>query len=348
MRGVVNPRRYPPKPAPGDRVAILSPASGLPGILPLPFELGLRRLRDELHLEPVEYPTTRQMGSAPRDRARDVVAAFADPTIKAILTSIGGSDQLRILPFLDRDVVAANPKPFFGYSDNTCLLTWLWNLGIVAYHGTSVMYHLGRPGGTHPISTDSLRAALFRSGDVELTMPTTWRDENTNWRDPATFDTEPPMKPADPWRWHNADHVVEGTTWGGCIEVLSWLAIANREIAEPAAYDRCILLLETSEEMPAPAEVGYILQALGERDILTRVAGVVVARPMTAPAPTPQIREAYAPDLEAEVLAAVARYAPGALVVFNVDFGHTDPQLILPVGGRIRLDGPRRRITVTY
>jgi hypothetical protein len=33
--------KYPPKPIRGDRVAILSPASGLPGILPLPFDLGL-------------------------------------------------------------------------------------------------------------------------------------------------------------------------------------------------------------------------------------------------------------------------------------------------------------------
>lgn len=36
------------------------------------------------------------------------------------------------------------------------------------------------------------------------------------------------------------------------------------------------------------------------------------------------------------------------MAVFDVDFGHTDPQLVVPVGGRIRVDGPSRRITVTY
>jgi len=36
------------------------------------------------------------------------------------------------------------------------------------------------------------------------------------------------------------------------------------------------------------------------------------------------------------------------LTVFDVDFGHTDPQLIIPIGGRIRIDGPARRIWVTY
>lgn len=60
---------YPPKPRPGDRVAILSPSSGLPGIFPRPFELGLSRLRADFGLIPVEYPTTRVMDAAPADRA---------------------------------------------------------------------------------------------------------------------------------------------------------------------------------------------------------------------------------------------------------------------------------------
>ena len=339
---------YPPKPVLGDRVAILSPSNGLPEILPLPYELGLRRLREYIGLVPVEYPTTRRMGADPRDRARDVNAAFADPTIKAVMTSIGGDDQIRILPHLDRGVIAANPKPFFGYSDNTNLIAYLWNAGVVGYYGSSVMYHLGRPGALHQLSTESLRAALFTTREYELRAATTWRDEDCDWADPATFGSEPEMHPAEGWRWHNADRVVEGTTWGGCIEVLSWIAMAGREIAEPDTYEGCVLLIETSEEMPTPNEVGYVLQAFGERGILGRFAAVVVARPFTATSPTPEARAAYGPELEAAVLRAVARYAPDAVVVFNVDFGHTDPQLIMPVGGRIRLDGVARRIWVTY
>lgn len=56
---------YPPKPVPGDRIAVISPSSGLPGLLPLPYELGLTRLREDFGLEPVEYPATRKMGSTP-------------------------------------------------------------------------------------------------------------------------------------------------------------------------------------------------------------------------------------------------------------------------------------------
>ncbi|MGH3661968.1 MAG: LD-carboxypeptidase, partial [Micromonosporaceae bacterium] len=60
---------YPPKPKPGDKVAVLSPSRGLPELFPDVYELGLRRLREEIQLEPVEYPTTRRMASSPADRA---------------------------------------------------------------------------------------------------------------------------------------------------------------------------------------------------------------------------------------------------------------------------------------
>ena len=46
--------QYPPKPRPGDRVAVVSPGAGIAGIFPAPYELGLRRLREDLGVERVE------------------------------------------------------------------------------------------------------------------------------------------------------------------------------------------------------------------------------------------------------------------------------------------------------
>ncbi|WKX08212.1 hypothetical protein [Streptomyces sp. NL15-2K] len=62
---------YPPKPSPADRIAVISPGAGLPELFPRPFELGLERLHDDYGLIPVEYPTTRKMGTTPRERADD-------------------------------------------------------------------------------------------------------------------------------------------------------------------------------------------------------------------------------------------------------------------------------------
>ena len=129
--------RYPRRCRPGDRVAVLSPSAALPAVYPHVHELGLRRLVDAFGLVPVEFPTTRQLGSSPAARAADIVAAFADPSIAAVMATIGGDDQIAVLRHLDAALIAANPKPFFGYSDNTNLLNYLVNLGMVAYHGGS-------------------------------------------------------------------------------------------------------------------------------------------------------------------------------------------------------------------
>ncbi|MFD5950038.1 S66 peptidase family protein [Streptomyces collinus] len=343
---------YPPKPSAGDRIAVLSPSSGLPGLFPLPYELGLERLRKEFGLEPVEYPATRTMGSTPQERADDIHAAFADPGIKAVIASIGGDDQITVLPYLDRELIRANPKPFFGMSDNTNLLAFLRTCGIVGFHGGSVMCELGRPGAMHPQTAESLRAALFTSGPYELRPAQRWRDIDRDWADPATFDAEPETRPGSGWTWVNPDRVVEGRSWGGCLEILGWLLMADREVARDLSeYDGGVLLLETSEDMPSATEVFSTLRNMGERGLLERFPALLMGRPKTWSFEQPNSPEEaarYAADQREAVLRAMRTYAPDTTIVFDVDFGHTDPQLVIPYGGTVRVDGPARRITVTY
>ena len=62
----------------------------------------------------------------------------------------------------------------------------------------------------------------------------------------------------------------------------------------------------------------------------------------------PEERARYREEQRAAILRALGRYNPGAMVVFNLDFGHTDPQWVLPYGGTITVDGPARRITAHY
>lgn len=71
------------------------------------------------------------MNAPPADRAADLHAAFADPDIKAVLATIGGEDEVTVLPHLDTELLAANPELFLGFSDNTCLLACLHELGVV-------------------------------------------------------------------------------------------------------------------------------------------------------------------------------------------------------------------------
>ena len=346
MRAVI----YPPKPRSGDRVAVVSPSAGLPAIFPEVYELGLSRLRAEFGLIPVEYPTTRMLAADPRDRARDLTAAFEDPSITAVLATVGGDDQLTVIPHLDDTVLGANPKPFYGYSDNTNLLNHLFALGIVGYHGGSILVHLGRAGGLHPVTADSLRAALFGHDWYDLTEVTESTDQPGDWRDPVARTRPPRMFPASGWSWYGPAQVVEGRVWGGNLEVLSWLLRAGR-VGPSEAYAGCVLLVETSEELPSDVEVYRILRDMGERGLLGGFPAVLVGRAKAWDFDrpnTPEQKRGYAAAQRAAVRRACAEYAPDAVLVFDLDIGHTDPQLIIPYGGEIRVDASARRIMVRY
>lgn len=127
--------RHVPKAQPGDKIAILSPSFAAPAVAPAIHEQAMRRLTETTGLTPVEYPTTRQLGASAADRAADVNAAFADPEIRAILSTIGGDDQITVVPHLESSHVLHDPKPFLGHSDNTNILNWLWNHGIPGFYG---------------------------------------------------------------------------------------------------------------------------------------------------------------------------------------------------------------------
>jgi muramoyltetrapeptide carboxypeptidase LdcA involved in peptidoglycan recycling len=346
------PRFAPPaKLRPGDRVAVVSPSFAAPARFPAVHELAMRRLREEFELEPVEYPTTRRLDAPAPDRAADLMAAFGDPAIRAVLTTIGGDDQLTVLPFLDPAVFAADRKPFFGYSDNTNLLNWLWCHGIAAYHGGSTMIHLGRGGGPHPVSAGSLRAALFTGGDLELRPADDFCEDELDWADPASLDAVAPTRPGPGWHWHRPDRIVTGPTWGGNLEILHWNLAANRWIRPVDDYAGCVLLIETSEEMPAAEEVFRMLRNAGERGLLGQFPAILVGTAKAAGFGTHTStaqRDGYRADQRSAVLQAVDRYNPTATVVFNVDFGHTDPQWVLPYGGAVTVDGPARRIVAHY
>ncbi|WP_243230822.1 LD-carboxypeptidase [Microbacterium sp. CIAB417] len=336
--------------SPGDRVAVLSPAFAAPAVAPVLHEQALRRLQALTGLIPVEYPTTRLLDASPEARAADVDAAFADPSIRAILATIGGDDQMLVVPHLTPELAQADPKPFVGYSDNTNILNWLWGLGVPGYHGGSTAVHLGPGPDVDDIHLRSLRAALLDGGELEITEPGESEDVGRRWEDPRALTQYGDRTPTEPWTWAGPERRVEGRTWGGCLEVLDGLAWVDR-LPPASDLEGAILLLETSEERPSAGWVARWLRGLGERGILAAVAGVVVARPPVSDFEfQPSAAEALALR-EAQrdaVIETVSRYNRDAVVCVGVPFGHTRPQWILPYGGTMVLDGAARRVFARY
>lgn len=311
----------------------------------------MRRLAEGTGLVPIEFPTTRQLGATAEARAADINAAFADPRIRAVIATTGGDDEVTVVPHVDTAIVRNDPKPFFGYSDNTNLHHLLWGLGVPSYYGGSTQVHLGAGPQVDDIHLQSLRAALLDGGEIELTDPGVSEDYGVEWEDPRSLTEFGVREPTDPWTWAGPMKSVEGRTWGGCIEVIDQIAIAGR-MPETEDLSGKILFFETSEEVPPAIMVKRSLRSLGERGILAAAAGVIMARPpvseLRKPVPSSDERERLRGAQRDVVIAEVQKYNPEAVVCVGVPFGHTRPQWILPHGGTIRLDGAEQRITADF
>ncbi len=342
---------HPPKARAGDRVAVVSPSFAAPGVAPAVHEQAMRRLTEVTGLVPVEYPTTRRVGASPRDRAADLNAAFADPTIRAVLATIGGEDQITVVPHLDPDLVRADPKPFCGYSDNTNLLSWLWTQGVAGFYGGSTQVHLGPGPAVDPCHRAALLAALVTGERLEVTEPGESEDTGRDWSDPAALTAYGEREPTEPWTWAGPAASVTGPTWGGCIEVVQWILTAGRFPADPAVVEGGVLLLETSEDLIPAQEFSWILRSLGERGLLGAAAAVLVARPPASSLevrPPAAERAAHRAEQRDVAIEVVARYNADAVVCVGVPFGHTRPQWVLPYGGQVTVDGAAQRIWADY
>lgn len=103
----------------GDRVAAISLSWGGAGAFPHRYEVGKRQLEERFGLEVVETRHALRdpdwLAKNPRARADDLMEAFADPSIRGIISIIGGDDSIRLLPFIDDELIRSNPKIFLGW-----------------------------------------------------------------------------------------------------------------------------------------------------------------------------------------------------------------------------------------
>lgn len=126
---------------PGDKVAVIAPSSCIEkesenkGVAFLQ-QKGFVPVRSK-HL----YMDDRYKTSVKRNIAAELNSFYLDSEIKALFCVRGGAGSLRILDFLDFDVVKNNPKPVFGLSDSTALQNALWHkAGVVSHSGFLLNY----------------------------------------------------------------------------------------------------------------------------------------------------------------------------------------------------------------
>lgn len=139
----------------GDTVAIVSPASwpeeSVPTWIARQVEAwGLRAVIAPHALDHRGY-----LAGSDTDRAADLNDAIRDPTVRAVIASVGGCGSFRIVPDVDVQALRADPKMLVGYSDITALHQ-VWDAaGVPSLHGAIA--------GTHG---DHVRRLLMEDADT--------------------------------------------------------------------------------------------------------------------------------------------------------------------------------------
>jgi muramoyltetrapeptide carboxypeptidase len=256
------------------------------------------------------------VAGSPERRAADLNAMFADSEVDVVQSFQGGYGSAETIPYLDLDAIAANPKPFVGYSDITALHTVLLRkIGLATFYGN------GLAGVGDPETTDFSRERLLA----------TLR---------GTADPEVPRDPDDPYVRAIRGGKVTAPLVGGCL----WLLIQSMGTPWEFDVDGAILFFEDVKAPPYYVD-GFLTQ-LRFAGKLDSVAGVVVGEMKDCD--WGDLREAsdWARSRSIEDVLEEHLEPLGVPVLYKLPLGHGKHLASIPLGVRYTLDADRKTLTV--
>ncbi len=333
---------------PGDTIATVSLSWGGPGTFPYRYEAGKKQLESAFGVQVVEMPHTLSdaewLEHNPQARAEDLLQAFSDPSIKAIISTIGGDDSIRILPYLDLDVIRSNPKIFMGYSDTTISHLVCYKAGLCSFYGPSIMAGFAENGGLFPYMVESVRKTLFSNESIGVIEPNNagWTSQRLDWADSANQSQKRKLNPGSSWKYIQGKGTHNGLLIGGCFEVLDWLR-GTPFWPETTEWQDAILFLDTSEDAPPPIAVERGLRTYAAMGILEKLSGILFGRP-GGDVPLQDF------DLYDQAILQVVRNEQGLVdlpIITNMDFGHTDPMAVMPYGVQAEIDCEKKTFAIS-
>ena len=265
------------------------------------------------------------------------------------LCAIGGDDTYRLLPYLfeeDRLKKAVNDKPFLGFSDTTMNHLMLHKLGIKTFYGQSFLADLCELENEMLPYSRKYFEELIKTGAIKEIRPSdVWYEERTGF-DESQIGVPRIKHPDHGFELLQGKPVFSGKILGGCIE--SIYDIFNNDRYSDSVelcgkyglfpsleeWKGGILLLESSEEKPAPDLYEKMLTALKEYGLFDVVSGVLVGKPMDETFYTEYRR------LLAEIID-----RPELPVIINLNIGHAVPRCIIPFGEDAIVDAEKQIIT---
>ncbi|WP_339199239.1 S66 peptidase family protein [Solibacillus sp. FSL R5-0449] len=333
----------PGKLQPGDRIAKVSPSWGGAGepALKWRYNQGVKRLEEVFGLEVVPMPNSLKgeeyLYQNPQARAEDLMMAFKDKQIKGIIANIGGEDSIRLLPYIDIDVIRKNPKILMGYSDVTIAHLFCHKAGISSFYGPAILTDFAENVEMDPYTVEMVNRTLFSVEIIgEIQPANEWTSERLEWTE-ENKNRRRNMRKNSGYEVLQGTGVVQGFLIGGCIEVLEF-AKGTDIWPDKEHWDNSILFFETSEEYPGPNLIKYWLRNYAAQGILQKTNGIIFGKPQD---------EKYYEEYKEVILQVMREYRLENLpILYNLNFGHTEPKFILPYGAKAEIDCEKRMFKI--
>ncbi|OBT95290.1 hypothetical protein VE01_06597 [Pseudogymnoascus verrucosus] len=327
---------------PRDIIAFISPSSRLNHVFPS------RVSRAQTFLESLGYrikiffsdPMPLTFHETVLHRCNEIHSAFRDPEVKAIICTIGGPSANELLPHLDYDLIKKNPKIFCGYSDITLLHHAIFTqTGLQTFYGPAAITQFGEFPKPLDFTLNHFFKVLQSVGEPVGVLPRSieWTEEFRDWGNGDDELRPRHMTPSTGWEWLRPGQAT-GRLFGGCLP--SILQLAGTKYFP--SYQGRILILENPEgetpNGPLPYEQTRSLMAdLVNLGIFKQISGLVVGRPF-------KYDEEQKKGFKQMILDQC--HGTDFPILFNVDIGHTDPILTIPLNALASLDSTRNKFAV--
>lgn len=298
----------------GDEIRVIAPSSSLARVWENVHDKALAFLRDK-GFKVTFSKNSREMNefksSSIKSRVDDIHEAFSDKNVKMIITAIGGFNVNQILPYLDYELIKANPKILCGYSDITALLHAVYaKTGLVTYHGP----HFSTFGfDIEPEYTEScFFDCAMNSNEIAVN----------------------PSKTSGEY-YVIQDGVCEGNIIGGNLCTLNLL----QGTPYMPGLNEKVLFIEDDNIMGDyfVYEFDRNLQSLLQVNGADSIKGMVFGRfDESCKLDKDVIRKIIQDKISADIP-----------VVFGVDFGHVLPMITFPIGGKVKISAKENELRIT-
>ena len=317
----------------GDTVALCSLSWGCAGSKRVlwKYKLGVKHLQ-ELGLKVIPTPNslkgTTYLKNNPQAKAEDLMWAFKNKEVKAVIANIGGNDSDKILPYLKSDIFINNPKIFCGYSDILNIHLYLHKLGLITYYGDNLLTTIADEKGWNDYSKHWFVKTFFSNEPIGEIFPAKmWSFSKENY---TNKDYKKVYVKNQGYSCIQGKGVVRGKLFGGHGTLMEYDSNPYINIDKSLFVDK-ILFFEDIPEICTPKYIKKFFNWLGENGILNVLKGIIIGKMRLGTSFEPYAKEII--DVVSN------KYGLENLpIMYGLNFGHTSPIFILPYEVQAELD----------